>query len=158
MAGLMTIFSRHSRIMTNFRILRPESRPNRPQLGTVRSRCAEGPVGPWSACGRAIALVGPWQYQYGDTMVEGSTPTRYTHVPVPGLGTARRAHPGLTTMPRPLGTCTYDRFRLPEGDPRGGKRTLDTGSWTLDTGSWILDTGYWILDTGYWGLAPDTGD
>ena len=37
----------------------------------------------------------------------------------------------------PLGTCTYDRFRLAVGDPRGGIRT---GPW------------YWLLV-----LAPGTG-
>ena len=48
-----------------------------------------------------------------------------------------------------LGTCTYDRFRRPVGDPRGRKRT---GTY------WILDTGYWILYSGILGLVLGAWD
>ena len=45
MTGLMTLFRRHSRIMTNFSIFEVESRPYWCQYGCGSARCAEGPVG-----------------------------------------------------------------------------------------------------------------
>ena len=56
MAGLMALFSRHSLIITNFRIFRAESRLI-DQLGTGEEQvCGGGQTGPWSACG---VLYGP---------------------------------------------------------------------------------------------------
>ena len=67
MPGLIMLFRRYSGILTNFRIIEAESRPDWLQEGHAGSRCAEGPAGAWSACGRAIwpgiPMVGPWQYQ-----------------------------------------------------------------------------------------------
>ena len=88
--------------------------------------CGEGLEGPWSALvdaePRGGLLVGPWQYQSWDRL--GMYPVYYPP------GTQPVHHPGYypptRTMvctacygPRHPGTCTYDRFRLPEGDPRG---------------------------------------
>ena len=54
MAGLMTLFGRHPGVLTNFRILYPESRLYWLQEGYLSARslgCAEGPAGAWSAPG-----------------------------------------------------------------------------------------------------------
>ena len=57
----------------------------------------------------------------------GRVCTRYTTLPVPTWAAPRLLHVRLTAVPLPgrvtTGTCTYDRFRASQGDPRGVKRT-----------------------------------
>ena len=94
-------------------------------------RCAEGPGRAWSALAGAETgiwvMVGPWQYQ-----CTGSTPPMYP----PGIPPSRYPscpHVGVTvplhhaTGSRTLGTCTYGRFSMVQGDPRGGIRACYLG-------------------------------
>ena len=69
------------------------------------------------------AWVGPWHYQ----SVGGWVPGWVLPSP-PTLATApRTARMSTSTVPltvaRTLGTCTYDRFPVDQGDPRGRIRT-----------------------------------
>ena len=84
MAGLMTLFGRHSVIWTNFKIYLMESRPIGTRWGLApreEAKVCGGPSGPgvpWlDACHRCLALVGPWQYQCNRL---GSVPG----IPLPG--------------------------------------------------------------------------
>ena len=86
MTGLMSLFSRHSEIMTNFSIYMAESRPYWPQVGCGSPRCAEGPAGAWSAwedtVGAGLLLVGPWQYHGG--LLGSTSPLYPPGIPTPG--------------------------------------------------------------------------
>ena len=76
MAGLMTLFGRHSGLWTNFKILYLESRPIGPRGGYLREReprCAEGSrrdpgvpgghgnAGPGNGLGPGNTGVGGWE-------------------------------------------------------------------------------------------------
>ena len=70
MPGLIALFSRHSGIMTNFKILVLESRLYWSWEGIAECEelgCAEGPARAWSdpadADNACKLMVGPWQYQ-----------------------------------------------------------------------------------------------
>ena len=101
------------------------------------ARCAEGawraPGVPGGRRSVVLAVVGPWQYQCGDP-VGGEGSTRYTHPPVPSLPhpagyLPRTMYPPLACTGAPW-TCTYDRFRDTQGDPRGVIRTGTVGART----------------------------
>ena len=94
--------------------------------------CGRVPGGPWSARWTQIRLLYGW-------LGPGNT-----NIPLSGLyrlGTTLPTHPGYTPPPYPPGphpvphpsmslpavtrtpgTCTYDQFRVGQGDPRGVKR------------------------------------
>ena len=54
MAGLMSPFSRHSGILTNFRIIEAESRPYWLQVGTGGEQVCGRPAGPGVPAGTPI--------------------------------------------------------------------------------------------------------
>ena len=111
-----------------------ESRPYwvlRPDAECEEPRCAEGPRRPWSAwvdADNALgALVGPWQYQCTGWVGSGVVPHPvYPPYRTPPDTTLYR-HPVDHRGPGHLGTCTYDRFGMLEGDPRGRIRTCYPG-------------------------------
>ena len=63
MAGLMALFSRHSRLLTNFRIFEAESRPVASGEEQVCGGSSRDPECLRGANMRPEAVVGPWQYQ-----------------------------------------------------------------------------------------------
>ena len=84
------------------------------------------PLGGWTL---RLSDLGSWVVPGIATLV----PTRYTHPVYPPRhppDTARRAHPGPTTVHGTLRTCTYDRFRPVLGEPRGVEYSAVSGSQT----------------------------
>ena len=129
MAGLIMLFSRHSGILTNFRIFDLESRLIGPEAGYgeceepgVRrgpDRALECPV---DADNALWGLVGPWQYQCSGVRVLGGwwrvVPTQYPPSP-PTPGTPLPTHHCTRHYrPRPA-RCTNTQFETDQGDPRG---------------------------------------
>ena len=147
MTGLMLLSSRHSRLMTNFKIYRPESRPNRPAETARGGQVCGGPTGPgvpvWTRVTGYIPLVGPWQYQ----STVGGYYTGY--YPSPTDHCTARCHHRCRTLPR----ATTRWESAPTCSLGSTKEILGVDNALLDTGSWIphswtLDPGYWILYTG----------
>ena len=104
MAGLMTLFGRHSEVWTNFRILLAESRPYWVQKRVLSARShgvRKGQQGPWSAM--VDAETGIWQWLGpGNTNMRagwgGVLPARYTppgtHPAAPPRVRTHRHRPG----------------------------------------------------------------
>ena len=138
MTGLMHLFGRHSGNMTNFRIFKTESRPislegryvECEELG-VRRACGAGLECPVDADTRAMA--NGWALAIpilGTGWVGWVVPLPRTHPAVQPAESLRQ--PARVTCHGwdglgATGTCTYDRFSMTQGDPRGGKRTVLAG-------------------------------
>ena len=149
MTGLINEKRRHSRIMTNFKIYTMESRPygSRRANLSARSPGVRRPSGPECLGGRRPAMpvsLSPshatlrpplpaalWTsgagcgmraglaWSVGSTRYSpptGIPPSQYpTYRTLPHCRTAAHRRPSTATR-----TCTYDRFRYDQGDPRGG--------------------------------------
>ena len=99
-----------------------ESRPM--ETGGVRElQVCGGPATGWSACRDAVGMLygngWPWQYQCGDRL--GSTPVYHPpgtprYARQPARTSTSTVH---TTAAGTPGHCTYDRFEIAVGDPRG---------------------------------------
>ena len=70
----------------------------------------------WLGPGNTNVAVGGL-YRYWEGVLPGIAPSQYPARYTPPTHTSSVAH--RTTVPGPLGTCTYDRFKGPVGDPRG---------------------------------------
>ena len=98
MAGLMTLFGRHSSVMTNFKIYYPESRPIGARRGLATGAGAAVCGGAWRAleCCR-------------DTVQQGYGTGWALAIPINGwVGGTRYTPPGTTQLPAPPGTHAHD--------------------------------------------------
>ena len=140
MAGLMALFRRHSGLLTNFSIFLEISpllvlrRVLRAQAGMGRKA---GPGRDRSPMTAGLSGVRQSWYWLGPGNTNGGRvagypvyhpPSHPTTAPPrvlpsqPARAVASGARAGSV-----LGTCTYGRFGVHQGDPRGGKRTVHGG-------------------------------
>ena len=94
----------------------------------VRPSSQVPPLRPCRASGPAPLYLGPLPEQHGWVPgIPSLLPTRYTHpVHPPGMHQLHGTPSARTAGT--LGTCTYDRFEVNVGEPRGVEHSLISGS------------------------------
>ena len=158
MTGLLALFGRHFVVLTNFLVKEAKSRRIGPEAafqGPSTGRAtAGGPTGPggwdWDRPRRRTpgdassppdhplqplqGLRGPLRClgtpPRAAGWVPGITPPAPTPVPIPHPYTLPLTppYPHTTTVHHTLTACTYGRFGIPVGEPRGVEYQLSLGS------------------------------